>query len=365
VNVLVDRHHAGLLYSLQLLFEDRFGYDLYIPVGHEWWDEGIWRFGHGYGDDRLARQFLNLSDAELVLGPDDAIPAREAEPHQTGLYYTLRDLAEYPERIIRCVTYEQFKNLGDWAYIVATVQDNQPGFDALAKTCGAKSVYQVGNTGQFVDWELDPLVLQSSNGPLHGRGVVYHQEYEKDTTFRYRPPDSVDLYKIGSFVNCFEKAHTGTYEFFQAAVIEMPDFKFAVHGSDGADGKVYPCSKLATAMATCGFAWHDKPSGDGFGHVIHYLASVGRPLIGHARYYNGQMAGPLWEDGYTCIDADKHDTQEMVRTLRSIVDNPDRHTRMCQAIRERVDELVDFDAEAARIAEFLGVSQFRPSSPSL
>jgi hypothetical protein len=34
-----------LVHSLQRVFEDRLGMTLYTPRGHEWWDEGIWRFG--------------------------------------------------------------------------------------------------------------------------------------------------------------------------------------------------------------------------------------------------------------------------------------------------------------------------------
>ena len=58
MNVLCDRHHAGLLYSLQLLFEDRLGFHLFVPIGHDWWDEEYWRFGNVFGDDRLAQQYL-------------------------------------------------------------------------------------------------------------------------------------------------------------------------------------------------------------------------------------------------------------------------------------------------------------------
>ena len=65
MRVLTDQHHADLLYSLQLLFEDRLGFDLFVAKGHEWWDEGYWRFGEVWGDDRLAQQFLGLNDTYL------------------------------------------------------------------------------------------------------------------------------------------------------------------------------------------------------------------------------------------------------------------------------------------------------------
>ncbi len=40
MNVLADRHHAGLYRSLQLL-GDRLGWNLYTPVGMDWWDAGV------------------------------------------------------------------------------------------------------------------------------------------------------------------------------------------------------------------------------------------------------------------------------------------------------------------------------------
>lgn len=359
MNVLADRHHAGLLYYLQLLFEDRLGFDLYIPIGHEWWDSKIWQFGKGYGDDRLAAQYLNLDGAELILGLDEATPAHLATPADG--YYRLYDHQEYPEREIRCVTMEQFRELGDWAFIVATVPDNYPGFKVLADAAGAKFVVQAGNHNQWIDWNLDPLVLSSCEQPILGRGVIVHQEFEKDTTFKYRDPIThvwegaeFGACSTGSFVNCFNRIPK-ELGYWREARAAMPDWQFLMHGSDGDDGKVGPCSVLADTIAGLGFGWHDKPHGDGFGHVIHYLASVGRPLVGNSKNYEGLFAGPLWEDGVTCIDTAHRSPQETAEALRAVAASPDKHEAMCRAIRARVDELCDFDAEELLVRDLLGL----------
>lgn len=352
MNVLVDRHHAGLLYSLQLLFEDRLGMDLYIPIGHEWWDTGIWQFGKGYGDDRLARQYLNTEDATLILGPDEATAAREAVAGND--HYVLRDMAEYPDRTIRCVTMDQFKDLGQWAYICATVPDNMPGFATLARAAGAKFVYQVGNHNQFIDWSLDPLVLSSSEAPILGKGVTVHQEFEKDTVFRYRPPLGIDMRSTASFVNCFNRIPR-ELAYWRTTKDALPDWRFAMHGSDGDDGKIGPCPVLADHIAKFGFGWHDKPQGDGFGHVIHYLASVGRPLVGRKANYDGLFAAGLWEDGITCVDTGTRTPAETADILNAIAHDSPTHERMCRAIRERVDNLCDFDAEELLIRDLLGL----------
>lgn len=326
---------------------------MYIPVGHDWWDLGYWRFGQVFGDDRLARQYLNLSDATLVLGSDDAVPAYTARPHPSGEHYTMRDFNEYPDREIKAVTIEQFKALGDWAFTIATVQDNQAGFDRLARESGARAIYQIGNRSQQVDWRLDPLVLSSSEAEIRGRGVTIHQEYEKDTVFAYRPPPE-NLHRIGSFVNCFTFI-SPEYAYWQAAQSDLQEFECRTHGSDGPDGKVVPTTTLADKMASYGFGWHDKPQGDGFGHVIHYLASVGRPLIGHASYYRGLFAGPLWEDGVTCVSIDGRRPHEVAALVREIAADPERHEEMCRAIRARVDELVDFDRDEHAVRTLLGL----------
>lgn len=336
MRVLCDRHHAGLLYSLQLLFEDRLGMELYVPVGHDWWDEGYWRFGEVFGDDRLAQQYLSTNHPWEDVG---------------GGWFTSD--TEFPRRVINGVTLEQFKELGDWGFVLASVQENQAGFARLARQAGAAYVLQVGNRGQRVDWSLDPAALVSAEAPIAGRGVVYHQEFEKDTTFAAQNLP-VDVRVVKSFVNCMP-AMPEQWATMQEAERLLHNFEFRVHGHDGRDGRVDTAEGVAREMATAGFGWHDKPQGDGFGHVIHYWASVGRPIVGHGRYYAGLMPEPLWEDGATCVDLDLRSLDEAAEEVRRIAAHPERHRDMCRRIRERADELLDFDAEELAIRDLLGL----------
>jgi hypothetical protein len=103
-------------------------------------------------------------------------------------------------------------------------------------------------------------------------------------------------------------------------------------------------------MAGVGWGWHDKAQGDGFGHVIHTWAAVGRPLIGHASHYRGKMGERFWRDGETCIDLDRHSVAEAVETIRSIT--PGRHAEMCAAIRAEFDG-IDYEGEAEQIRALL------------
>lgn len=328
MNALIDRHHHGLFYGLQLLFEDRLGGKVYTPIGHDWWDQGYWRFGEVFGDDRLAQQYLN-----------------ETPWMGEGIAYNVDQ--HHPERRMAGVTLEAARGL-QWDYVVATVQENQAGFKRFADEVGAKFVYQVGNHNQQVDWSLDPLALVSSEIPIAGRGVVIHQEFDFDTVFAYREPNGERT--IRSFVNCLGSTSCGAL--FDQARILLPEFTFGVHGIDGPDGNIETVTEIADLMAGSAFGWHDKVQGDGFGHVIHDWAAVGRPLIGHASHYAGLMAEGFWQDMVTCIDLDKHSISEAAELVRVIVADAPRHRVMCQTIRAEFDK-IDWDAEAASIRALL------------
>lgn len=316
-NVLADLHHSGLWHSWYLLGK-RLGWTVYAPRGMEWWDEQYWRFGGTtYFDDRLARQFLNV-------------------PEYDG---------EFPDVPIPSVTLAEAQEM-DWAYVIATVPDNELGFSRFAREHDAKYVLGVGNTGQDVDWALDPLALVSSEMPIQGRGIVYHQEIDG---WEFAEPFAGDRWKAASFVNCMPSMGV-CWDLLEEA---RREFRLPLHVY-GIDAVVIkPYAKLVYMMTRTGWGWHDKAQGDGFGHVIHSWAAVGRPLIGHASHYRGKLAEHFWRDGETCIDLDRHSIADTVETIRST--SPERHAEMCRAIRAEF-ETIDYSGEAEAIRAFLGQS---------
>ena len=321
MNVLADRHHSGLFHSLQLLAV-RMGWTLYTPIGMGWWDAGYWAFGKStYNDDRLAQQFL-----VGVAGPDGL----GAPPD-----------GEFPDWPVPTVTISEAHAM-DWAFVIATVPDNEDGFARFAEEVGARFIVQVGNTGQYVAWHRDPLVLSSSEMPIHGRGVVYHQEMDP---IAYHPPHNRRT--AASFTNCMPFMGSCWTLLQEAQGLGLP---ISVYGIDGPDGIVKPNTELVARMARVGWGWHDKQVGDGFGHTIHTWAAVGRPLVGHASHYRGKMAEHLWKDGVTCIDLDQHSVAEAVQMIRTMCRC--RHEDMCRAIRAEF-ETIDFDGEAEMIRAFL------------
>lgn len=339
MNLLVDRHHAGLYRSLQLLFEDRLDVALFTPVGHEWWDEKFWRFGQVFGDDRLAQQYLVTEGHGWSEGPPGNFITQDVE---------------YPGHDIFGVTLAQAREM-DWWGAMATVQENQYGFQRFAEQQGARYLYQVGNTRQDVQWQLEPLALVSAEGaiPEGATAVRYLQEFD---TSVWRPYDTAlaQPRRIASFVNSLPlmPAEWGR---FLAARLRLPEYEFLCHGHHGTDERVVPNTRIAEVMAECAFGWQDKPTGDGFGHVIFGWAAVGRPLIGTARFYEGQLAEPLWDDGVTSINLDGLSADESARRIREVADDPARWESMALAMRERAAGLIDFAADAERVRALLGL----------
>lgn len=333
MKALIDRHQADLFYAMQLLFEDTLGIEVYTPVGHEWFDSGYWQFGHQHLGRALADQFLGI-DARYTWNDD---------------CYLNLDPA-HPRRLIKCVTLEQFREMQGWTHIVATVQDNQSGFRRLADEVGAKYVLQVGNTRQDVAWSLDPLALVSSEVEIIGRGVRMHQSFDHETTFGFKDPFLAGP-DISSFVNLLPRIE----EVWPAAedlMRALPDFEYGIFGIDGPQGNLHPVEAIATRMTLSAFGLHLKPTGDGFGHVIHGWAAVGRPLIGRGRYYKGQLAERFWQDGVTCVDLDLHTMDESAALIRDIWADFDRYAEMCHAIRAEFDT-IDWAAEADAIRALL------------
>jgi hypothetical protein len=174
--------------------------------------------------------------------------------------------------------------------------------------------------------------------PIAGRGVVYHQEMDP---IEFNPNIGIGT---ASFVNCMTSmGHC--WDLLEEARARIP---VRIFGIDGPDGVIKPYSLLTWIMGASAWGWHDKAQGDGFGHVIHTWAAVGRPLVGHASHYAGKMASRFWRDGETCIDLDRHSVAEAVEIIQTIT--PEKHAEMCRAIRAEFDT-IDYSAEAESIRD--------------
>lgn len=132
----------------------------------------------------------------------------------------------------------------------------------------------------------------------------------------------------------------------------MPDWTFRCHGGQCRDGAVGPSSVLADTMKASRFIWHTKAGGDGYGHVVHNIAAVGRPMLVKKQYYAGKLGDALMRDGETCIAIDNLNVGEIINKINHYNDD-ERYIAMCKNVYNNFKAHVDFDKEEIAMREFL------------
>lgn len=338
MKLFADYHHHDLWESLELLCE-RLGWELYRPIGLDWFDAEYWNFERKWHGDAVARQYLE------PWGSDE-----------NGLRYD-----KSHDRYQRLLTLEEARdNPPD--IVMASVAHNHEGFHRFAKETGAKFGLHLGNVRfSHIDmtedrWDLADfgIVTTLLPEPVTKPHVVVHQEFSLDD-FRHEPPPENERLVVSSFVNCFAENTRGYAQFRDTAALR-PQYDWRVYGSYGsvpedefAAGNLGTCRSVADAMLASDVAWHTKQWSDGFGHVIHDWFAVGRPVVGYEWYYRSQLAGPLWEEGVTSFDLTDKTYHEATAILDRLFNDPELRVRMGDAAAARFREVVNFDEEEQAI----------------
>lgn len=338
MNVLTDSIHADLLHSLRLLFEDRYGWNLFVLHDMEWYERGIFQFEAQRLGDQVARQFLQpwSSDVEC-----DGYWTRQDESH--------------PERTTKRVTYAQARAM-EWDLVIATLAENETGLHQFAQDVGARYGIQVGNQGAPNQWGLAEFAMLSVTTPGFTPWIPYvtmHQEFSLDD-FRYEwPPSEPDL--VMTRVQCI--ATTPLYARFRSLAALVPELRFRHYGHCGVEDDLFGGNAMTTADVAAGMrsariAIHDKRWSDGYGHVGFGWFAVGRPVIGSAQYYADKLMGPLWQEGVTSFDIDRpeHETAALIRRLAT---DDDFHRTISENAARRFREVVSFAEEAAAVRKML------------
>lgn len=362
MRVLLDFHHHALAESLLRLLEDRFAARCYFPAGMEWFDRGVWQFERRFHGDAVARQYLE----GIWAGARDT---------RTGLLH--REDPRHPGRSHWGISYD-LAAARSWDLVISSLPDNDEGYARFAADRGARFGVQLGNNHQASRLDLATFILSSSTLPGREREtsdpaawgrvldfaglptVIYHQEFSREI-FRPGTVDEAEPRTVASFVNCFPE--TPVYAGFRnRAQIWADEATWRVYGSYGsapadelAAGDVSSVPAVADAMRATRIGWHEKYWGDGFGHVAHNWAAVGRPVLVSRRYYVDKLAGPLFVPGETAWDIDELSPDELLAVLRRLRDDDDWYAERCAAMVARFSEIVDFDREAEAIAEVLVV----------
>jgi hypothetical protein len=340
VRVLSDHHHSSLWESLELLFTDRLGFELYRPRGAEWWEQGMWQFDRQMPHfEAVARQYMGEWSTDVDCGD-----------------HWERTDSMYPHRVHKMLTLEQARDLRP-DIVMATISENEPGFHAFAREIGAKFGIQLGNQGSINHYHLADFSLISTTRDSYPWTpyVVYRQEFDLEH-YRFEYPPSERDY-IGSWVQALP-AIEEDYGRFLALAHDLPELRFRYHGHVGPvddfwGGNVTTSEELARQMRSAGVGLHFKRWSDGYGHVAHNLAAVGKPLVATASYYADKLFGPLLVEGVTSFDVQTHTHQETVDFIRRLTVDDELHERMSRAMATRFREIVNFDVEAEQIRSML------------
>ncbi len=342
MKLLVDFHHHDLWESLELLC-DRLGWTLYRPIGMDWFTEGYWNHERKFHGDAVAKQYLERWGSDTVWHPHGF--ARLDASHG---------------RTQRLVTIEAARDLRP-DIVISSLAHNHEGFARFASEVGATFGLQVGNVrfaAQDMEedrWDLAAFGLVSGLMPVTPPKphVVYHQEFSL-SDFRSAPPPRLGL-TVSSFVQCYPQ-DAPAYDYWRKAAEAAPEHNWRVFGAYGeaptdgyAAGNLDRCALIGEEMRASDVAWHAKRWSDGYGHVLHNWASVGRPTLGFASYYRSQLGGRLWVEGETSWDIENRTPGEVRDLLRRFRDDEDFHLRACEAMASRFRQIVNFDEEEQAI----------------
>lgn len=349
MKAFVDLHHAGLFESLRRLFEDRLGWELYAPIGREWFTEGYWK---------IAEPYNNASDTiDQFLGF-----------HQESLEKELR-LNEFNEELeegiskvydrfhkvwIKKITFDKFTKTKFDVVISSIPQHEIPYADLITKyQPKAKLIAQIGNEGQRPNFDVVKNVMASVIPFKFPKGtniVYYHQEFDLNL-FRYHKPLTPSSMKtIVSVMNGLPNSVDG--DLYKEYKSKMPDFEFFSYGGGCEDGSVHSIKELRNKLVMADFVWHLKQF-DGFGHIIHNAYALGRPIITKGDYYKGKLGGYLLKEDINYIDLNSGSLKQNIDKIRAYSESK-KLNAMSISARNNFERLVDYDLEEESIREFLG-----------
>jgi hypothetical protein len=344
VKVLADFHHQDLYYSLQLLFEKRLGWELYRPIGLEWYHEGYWAI---YPHISTAQQYLALDQPNVIdingKSLSEACLLNKNYRYEDGIYY-VQDTSK--DKIHRAITLEKFKNM-KFDILLSSMPPHIRPFNKLIQLYQpqAKHIFQIGNPGWWTNEVKNVMCGTTARAyPPSTNLVQYHQEFDL-SVFQYKSPTVIK--KVNSYIHYMDQI-----QLFNNYKTQLTDWEFTNYGA-GFPVCIHKTEELAKTMQESGFTWHIKPLGDGFGHTIHDTYACGRPAIINTNHYRNMVASALLEDGVTCIDIGKRPIWETITILQGLAKDPDAHMKLCEQVYRRFTEVVNFDAEEIKIRKFL------------
>ncbi len=341
MKVFADLHHGDLYYSLYLLFEQRLGWELYRPIGLDWFNEGYWKIAEPYGNA------MDTVGQYLDINKNGYHPYKNLNGEhyvEDEIYYTYDPGHSYYHRAI---TLEKFKDM-DFDIILPTYEQHEGPYLDLRDLYQprAKMVAQMGNTGQK---SVMPNVLHSvPYTPIEGqRAFYYHQEIDP-TLYSYIPPDP-ETKKLFSFVNMLP--YPEKYKAYKKALIGI---EMRAYGADCPDGALFGSNGVSEKMRKANAGWHLKPQG-GIGHSSMGWLASGRPVITNMSQHRvwGGDAISLFEPGVTCLDIESMTFEEGCREIRKMME-PENNLVWAERTLRRFNDIINYEREAEGLIKFIG-----------
>lgn len=321
------------------------GAEVYRPIGREWYDQGFWKV---YDHPATVEQFLGIGGNT----PDGSAKLNEVTEHPDPEIYHCQDIdSGYYNKAI---TLKGFLER-PFDIVIASIPHHVEPFKKLCALHPNKPklIFQIGNAWT-VEAAMAPNIMASAiihDVPPEINFISYHQEFDTNI---FSPEFNYPEQNIYSFVNCFDIAphFSADWQLFTQVEKQLSKWNFKVYGGQCRDGVANGAKEVAAKMKEARFIWHTKNGGDGYGHVIHNVPAVGRPLIVKKQYYVDKLAEPLLVDGQTCICIDNLDCQQIVDKI-NYYSEPARYEQMCRAAFYNFKKVVDFEREQKIVEEFI------------
>lgn len=336
-----------------MLFEGRLGGQVYRPIGEEWYSNGFWKI---YDHPATVNQYLGIGGAT----PDGSPKLNEVtgilSPTLEGVReaYLCHDIEG--DSTNKAITFDEFMR-SKFDIVIASIPQHIEPFKRLCELHPnhPKLIYQIGNAWNIPEGVGVNNVMASAvipNVPVGINFVSYHQEFDL-STFNPQFLQNVDN-NIYSFVNCFNTQDhlRADWDLFLEVSKMIPGWNFKSFGGQCRDGNCNGSQELADRMREAKFIWHTKAGGDGYGHVLHNSAAVGKPIITKKSYYQGKMGERLMIDGETCINIDNLSIGEIIDKI-NYYNEPERYLAMCHKVYDNFKQVVDFDKEEQDLRVFL------------
>lgn len=341
MKIFTDFHHGALYFSLHLLFEQRLGWEIYRPIGFDWFHEGFWKIAEPYGNAMdTVGQYLDINQ----YGFDQYKRLNGEHYVKDDIYYVRDRNHDYYQKSI---TLEQFKSM-DFDIIMPTYSPHDKPYLDLKETYQpkAKMLAQLGNNFQRSNL---PNVLHSVPFTSHSKQntLYYHQEIDP-RYYKYEKPNPKTK-NIYSMVNCLPFANI----YLQYKNL-LTDVNMKAYGASCPDGVLDSARGVGPMMTEANVGWHLKVDG-GLGHTAMGWFACGRPVIASLSNNKswGKDAQHLFEPGVTCLDIEANSVKENCKLIRRMLE-PEENLQWAERTQKRFNEVINYNEEEQQIRNFLG-----------